>query len=600
MKTDERIASLRSLMAERGIDVYYVPNEDDHLSEEYTASYFQCKSWISGFSGDFGCAIITKDFAGLWTDGRYFTAAEEELEGSCVELMRMGQEGVPTPMEFMIANTPENGTLAFDGMVVSAETCIALGQELEEKNAKVKVDEDLVGMVWGEERPAMPQEKLFLMDERYTGTNASERIAMVREEMKKKDADVLVLTRLEDPCWLLNVRGNDIPCTPVAYAFALVTMDSVCYYVDEEKVTEEVGAMLTANNVTVRPYEALADDLEALHEKKIWVHLRSLNAYLCSFIDEDNDIIDLLAPVMRFRSVKNETEIKALIHAHQKDGAAMVRFLKYVKENAHLGGMTELSAQNYLYDRRAEMEEYIEPSFPTICAYQANGAMMHYSATEEKYSEVGTRGFLLVDSGGTYKDGTTDITRTIAIGELTDLEKKYYTKVLQGHLALTRAHFLKGTTGNNLDILARGPMWEMNIDYQCGTGHGVGHVLGVHEGVHGIRWGQPTAARPSVPFEAGMIVTNEPGIYLPHVLGIRIENELLVREEEKNFYGQWMYFEDVTYCPYDLEAIDVKYLNDIEIEQINAYHENVYQTLCPFLNEEEQAWLQNACRKITR
>lgn len=600
MNVNERVEALRALMAGRGIDVYYIPNEDDHLSEEYTAAVFRCKSYISGFSGEAGCVAVTKDRACLWTDGRYFTAAEEEIEGTCIELMRMGQEGVPAVDEFLVDAVPVNGVLGFDGTVVSAEMSEALQAELKKKNASVKVDEDLAGMVWGEERPSMPKEPLFLMDERYTGESASDRIAMVREEMKKKGADVLVLTRLEDPCWMLNVRGNDIPCTPVTYAFAVITEDDVRYYVDECKVTVEVAVMLAANAVAVRPYHALAEDLAQMHGKTIWAHKRSLNAYLYSRIPADNTIISELSPVMRFRSVKNETEIKALINAHIKDGAAMVKFLKYVKENAYKGGMTELSAQNYLYERRAEMEEYIEPSFPTICAYQANGAMMHYSATEEKYSDIGTRGFLLVDSGGTYKDGTTDITRTIAIADLTDLEKKYYTAVLRGHLALARPHFLKGTCGNNLDILARGPMWEMNIDYQCGTGHGVGHVLGVHEGVHGIRWGMPTAARPSVPLEPGMIVTNEPGIYEPHVLGIRIENELLVREDEKNFYGTWLKFEDVTYCPYDLDAIDVRYLNDVEIEQINAYHENVYNVLKPLLNEEEQAWLKNACRKIVR
>ena len=600
MTVDERIASLRALMAERNIDVYYIPNEDDHLSAEYTAAYYRAKSWISGFSGESGCVAVTKDHAYLWTDGRYFTAAEEEIEGTCVELMRMGQEGVPDVMDYLYDAVPEGGTAGFDGKVVSAQAYADLKKRLETKNASVHVNEDLAGMVWGDERPSMPDAELFVLEEKYTGETPAQRIAKVREDMKKKGADVLVLTSLEDPCWLLNVRGDDIPCTPVAYAFAVITEENVRYYVDLNKVTDTVRHSLEEAGVSIKAYDAVEEDLRGLHGKKIWAHRRTLNAYLETCIADDNEIIDEISPVMHYRSVKNDTEIRCLINAHIKDGAAMVRFLKYIKENACRGGMTELSAQNYLYARRAEMPEYIEPSFPTICAYQANGAMMHYSATEEKYSEIGTRGFLLVDSGGTYKDGTTDITRTIAVGELTETEKMYYTKVLQGHLALARPHFLKGTCGNNLDILAREPMWDMHIDYQCGTGHGVGHVLGVHEGVHGVRWGLPTAARPSVPFEAGMIVTDEPGIYLPHVLGVRIENELLVREAEKNFYGQWLYFEDVTYCPYDIDAIDVKYLNDIEIEQINSYHEKVCRTLAPLLNEEENAWLKNACRKIER
>lgn len=277
----------------------------------------------------------------------------------------------------------------------------------------------------------------------------------------------------------------------------------------------------------------------------------------------------------------------------------MVKFLRWLKENAK-NGLTEVSAQNRLYELRAEGADYIEPSFPTISAYQANGAMMHYSASEESYADIEPKGFLLVDSGGTYKDGTTDITRTIAVGELTDLEKKYYTIVLKGHLALARARFLYGTTGNNLDILARGPVWDIDIDYQCGTGHGVGHVLSVHEGPHGIRWGMGTPARPNAVLEAGMIVTNEPGIYLPDELGIRIENELLVTKGTKNFYGQFMYFEDLTYCPYEREAIDPAYLNETEIAQINAYHQMVYEKLSGMLGEEDRAWLEKACREIVK
>lgn len=598
MKVQERIEELRKLMADRGIDVYYMPNADDHLSDEYTADYFKCKSYMSGFSGDSGCTIITKDFAGLWTDGRYFTQAEDELEGTGVELMRLRQEGVPDPIPFVIEHTPENGLLGFDGSVVSSETALAISRALKQKHAKMHVNEDLVDLVW-KDRPKMPKEKLYVLDQKYTGTSAKERIAIVREEMDKKGADVLVLTMLEDPCWLLNIRGNDIPCTPVAYAFALVTKDSVNYYVDAEK-TVDVADYLKENGVTVKAYDALGEDIAKLHQKRIWVQLSSLNTKLYTNIAEDNEIIDEISPIMHFRSVKNTTEIEVMHNAQVKDGVAMVKFIKWVKDNVASDTMSEVSAQNKLYALRAEQEDYIEPSFTTISAYQENGAMMHYTATEEKYSPVHPKGFLLVDSGGTYKDGTTDITRTIACGPLTEEEKKYYTLVLKGHLDLQAAVFLKGSTGNNLDILARRPMWNINIDYQCGTGHGVGHVLGVHEGVHGIRWGMPTAARPSVPLEEGMIVTDEPGIYLPHKLGIRIENDLLVVKDTKNFYGQWLKFEAMTYCPYDLEAIDTKYLDDVEIEQINTYHKMVFDKLSPYLNAEEKAWLAEQTKELKR
>ena len=587
-------------MKEEGIDIYYIPNEDDHLSEEYTADYFKCKSFISGFSGEAGCTIVSQDFAGLWTDGRYFTQAEQELAGTGVELMRMGQESVLDPLAFLAANTPENGVLGYDGRVVSAASSRYLKEVLKKKNAKLSVHHDLAGKVWGEDRPAMPQEKIYTLAQKYTGESVKDKISRTRAKMQEKGADVLILTALEDPCWLLNIRGNDIACTPVSYAFAMVSMDSVSYYIDSAKLTKKTVKHLQDNGVSIRAYEALAEDLAALHDKTVWATLRTLNTELYAALAEDNRILNEPSPLLLFRAVKNETEIRNIRNAHVKDGIAMVRFIKWVKETVGEKKMTEVTAQNYLYDLRAAQADYIEPSFPTISAYQANGAMMHYSATDENHAKVEPRGFLLVDSGGTYKDGTTDITRTISLGRLTKEEKMLYTKVLKGHMALGHARFLYGTCGNNLDILARGPLWDINIDYQCGTGHGVGHVLSVHEGPHGIRWGMGTPARPAVRLEPGMIVTNEPGVYMPHKLGIRIENELLVTRGEKNFYGQFLYFEDVTYCPYDLEAIDLKYLSDKEIGWLNDYHQNVYRILSPHLNKEEKKWLREATRKVKR
>ncbi|MBQ3459140.1 MAG: aminopeptidase P family protein [Solobacterium sp.] len=600
MTPKERVALLRQYMKEEGIDIYYIPNEDDHLSEEYTADYFKCKSFISGFSGEAGCTIVSQDFAGLWTDGRYFTQAEQELAGTGVELMRMGQEGVLDPLAFLAANTPENGVLGYDGRVVSAASSRYLKEVLKKKNAKLSVHHDLAGKVWGEDRPAMPQEKIYTLAQKYTGESVKDKISRTRAKMQEKGADVLILTALEDPCWLLNIRGNDIVCTPVSYAFAMVSMDSVSYYIDSAKLTKKTVKHLQDNGVSIRAYEALAEDLAALHGKTVWAALRTLNTELYAALAEDNRILNEPSPLLLFRAVKNETEIRNIRNAHVKDGIAMVRFIKWVKETVGEKKMTEVTAQNYLYDLRAAQADYIEPSFPTISAYQANGAMMHYSATDENHAKVEPRGFLLVDSGGTYKDGTTDITRTISLGRLSKEEKMLYTKVLKGHMALGHARFLYGTCGNNLDILARGPLWDINIDYQCGTGHGVGHVLSVHEGPHGIRWGMGTPARPAVRLEPGMIVTNEPGVYMPHKLGIRIENELLVTRGEKNFYGQFLYFEDVTYCPYDLEAIDLKYLSDEEIGWLNDYHQNVYRILSPHLNKEEKKWLREATRKVKR
>ncbi|MBQ9327434.1 MAG: aminopeptidase P family protein [Solobacterium sp.] len=593
---NERIKQVRKLMKERHIDVYYVPNEDDHLSDEYTAAYFRCKSFLSGFTGESGCVIITKTFAGLWTDGRYFTQAEQELEGTCITLMRLRQEGVPDPVDFLIQKTPKNGVLGFDGRVVSAETAQKLADALEKKNAKIRMDEDFAGQVWGKERPHMPADKLYVLPVKYTGEDVSKRIERVRQAMKEKKADTLILTRLEDPCWMLNIRGNDIESTPIAYAFAMVTKTKVFYYIDFEKISSEVKSHFVKYKISVRPYAMLGKDLATLRDRNIWADMHTLSAALYSRLDPSNVLLNEPSPIQMFRAVKNPVEIKNTIHAHVKDGVAVAKFIYWVKQNVGEGTMTEVSAQNYLYDLRAQGADYIEPSFTTICAYQANGAMMHYSATEENHSPIKAKGFLLVDSGGTYKDGTTDITRTIAVGKLTAEEKKLYTKVLKGHLDLMNAKFLYGTCGNNLDILARRPLWNDSIDYQCGTGHGVGHVLSVHEGPQSIAWGK----RGAVPLEDGMIVTDEPGVYLPHKLGIRIENELLVTKGEKNFYGQWMQFQNLTIAPYEPEAIDPAYLDDEELELLNAYHKQVYETLSPFLNAKEKSWLRQTTKAIRR
>lgn len=599
MNVNQRIDAMRSLMKERKIDIYYVPNEDDHLSEEYTAAYFHAKSWLSGFSGDAGCLIITPDFAGLWTDGRYFTQAEIELKGSCVTLMRLHQPGVPDPLQYLIENTPENGILGFDGRVVSTDAARLLSDALMHKKASLHVSDDLAGMVWGEERPAMPKAPLYVLNRKYTGETVQERIARVRERMKQVHADALILTRLEDPCWLLNIRGNDIASTPVAYAFVLVTARRVVLYVDQDKASEEVRRHLKAAKVTVKDYDALRDDLHELQNETVWADLNTLNASLYGCLDTSNRVLNMDSPVVLMRAIKNSTEIRNTKNAHLKDAAAMVNFICWIKQNS-LKGQTEYTAAMHLDGLRGEQKDFIETSFETISAYKANAAMMHYTAAERKAAKLKPEGFLLVDSGGTYKDGTTDITRTIALGKLSDKEKMYYTLVLKGHLALMHARFLYGTCGNNLDILARKPLWDIDIDYQCGTGHGVGHVLSVHEGPQGIRWGLPTKARPSAVLEPGMIVTDEPGVYLPHKLGIRIENELLVVKGHRNFYGQFLNFEPLTYVPYEREAIVTDLLTDEELEWVNQYHQMVWEKVSPRVSGKVKAWLKEATAEIER
>ncbi len=600
MTVNERISALRAWMKTKNIDTFYIPNADDHLSEEYVAPYFRTMSYMSGFSGDAGCLIVTQDFAGLWTDGRYFTQAEKELKDTCITLMRMRQEGVPEPESFLMDVTPDKGLIGYDGRLVSMETSLRISQLTKRRGVKIHVTDDPAGDIWGDARPAMPAAPVYVLDEKYVGESVHERLVRVRAEMEKRGADVLVLSALEDPCWLLNIRGNDIPCTPVVYAYVIVTTDEAALYVSEDKVNDEVRAHLEEAGVMVKPYEELTEDLKDFEGRHIWIDYDTINTLIGMHLGGKNRYIRQKSPVGMMRAVKNAVEIGNTVHAHLKDGAAMVKFIRWLKETVGTVPMTEVDAQNRLYELRAEQEDYIEPSFPTISAYKGNAAMLHYQATDEKHTEIFPEGFLLVDSGGTYRDGTTDITRTIALGPLTEKEKRYYTLTLKGHLALTKAVFLYGSTGYNLDILARGPIWQDEIDYQCGTGHGVGHVLGVHEGPQGIRWGVPTASRPNAVLEPGMIVTNEPGVYLPDELGVRIENELLVVKAGKNFYGQFLKFEDLTYCPYDTDALDLSLLDEAEIAQINAYHACVCEALAPFLSEEELAWLRNAAREIVK
>ena len=598
LSVNERIAHLREWMSTKGIDIFYIPNADDHLSEEYVAPHYRTMSYMSGFRGDAGCLIVTQDFAGLWTDGRYFTQAEKELQDTCVTLMRMRQEGVPEPLDFLMEHTPDKGLIGYDGKLVSMETSLRISRLTRLRGVKIHVTDDPAGEIWGEDRPALPKEPLFVLDEKYTGESVQERLVRVREEMVKNGADVLVLSALEDPCWVFNVRGNDIPCLPVAYAYAVITLDEAAYYVDEEKVTPEVQQHFEQAGVEIKPYEELQEDLSDFQGRQIWIDYDTINTRIGMHLGGKNRYIRQKSPVGLMRAVKNETEIRNTINAHLKDGTAMVKFIHWLKETVGTVPLTEVDAQNKLYELREAEEDYIEPSFPTISAYKGNAAMLHYSATEEKHAAIQPEGFLLVDSGGTYRDGTTDITRTISLGPLSEAEKRYYTLTLKGHLALGSAVFLYGTTGYNLDILARGPVWKDEIDYQCGTGHGVGHVLSVHEGPQGIRWGVPTAARPNAVLEPGMIVTNEPGVYLPDELGVRIENELLVVKAGKNFYGQFLRFEDLTYCPYEIDALDLSLLSKEEIEQINAYHERIYSALAPRLDEEEREWLAHAVRRI--
>lgn len=591
----ERIKQLRKLMKQHQIDVYYVPSDDDHMSE-YVASHFQSRKFISGFTGSAGVFAITQKEAGLWTDGRYFVQAENELKNTGVTLYKMRQKGVIDVETFIEKALPKEGVLGFDGRVVNERMKEKLQQHIKSQNGRIVLQHDLVGEIW-EDRPPMPLDSAYFLPNKYTGESTLKKITRVKNEMKLNNVDALIISSLEDVCWLFNMRGSDVLNTPLAYSYALIDKEQVILYIDERKLTKELVKECTKNKVVIKPYKAIEEDLRLLNSRHVWLEKECLNALLFAQINATNTILDKPICIKLMRAIKNKVQIQNLRNAHIKDGVAMCQFIYYIKNELNNELMTELSVTKKLQQLREAQKDFVTISFSTIAAYGANAAMMHYSASEKSNATLKPEGFLLVDSGGTYLDGTTDITRTIPLGSLSDHDKKMYTLVLKGMLGLMRAKFLYGTTGQNLDILARGPLWQEAIDYQCGTGHGVGYVMSVHEGPQSIRWGHNPNA---VALEEGMVVTDEPGVYIPNELGIRIENELLVQKAESNTYGQFLNFETITYCPIDTSAIDLNYLTQQDIDDLNKYHEMVYQKISPYLNKKEKTWLKLETRKIRK
>lgn len=591
----ERIAKLRELMAREGYSAYVIPTNDFHLSE-YTGDYFKERTYMSGFTGSAGTLVVTKEEAGLWTDGRYYIQAEKQLEGSGIVLFKQGMKDVPLPEEYLAEKMGDGDVVGFDGRVIPAKWGMDLGKQLGKKGASLNGSKNLIDEIWND-RPALPKDKLFILEEKYAGEPMSHKVERLREKMSEYGADLHILTSLDDIAWLYNLRGRDIANTPVFLSYTMITQDSILLFVDGDKLTEEVSGYLADNGVQVMPYNAVYEWLTWLDpEQKTLLDLNRVNYAIIKALP--TEVVNKTNPTTLFKAVKNETEIENLFKCHVKDGVAVTKFIYWLKNNVGKMPITEISASDYLADRRAEQEGFIDLSFPTISAYKANAAMMHYSATKESNAELSPEGLLLVDSGGQYYEGTTDITRTIALGPISDEVRKHYTAVLKGMLNLQNAHFLYGCTGLNLDILARGPMWDMDIDYQCGTGHGVGYLLGVHEGPNGFRWKIVPERNDSAVLEAGMITTDEPGVYVAGSHGIRTENELVCRKGEANEYGQFMYFEPLTFAPIDLDAVDVSLLTDVDKKRLNTYHKLVYRTISPYLTEEERQWLEKYTSEV--
>ena len=592
----KRLEALRSEMKKRGITVYVVPTSDFHQSE-YVGEYFKARKYMTGFTGSAGTAVITMKEAGLRTDGRYFIQAAAQLEGSGVTLFRMGEEGVPKVEEYVEEQLEKGGCIGFDGRVMDAKAGKKYAEIAEKKEGSLYVTEDLVDIIWTE-RPSLPAHKVWILEQEYAGMSTEEKLSQVREQMKQEGADVHILASLYDIAWLLNLRGDDIDHVPVFLSFVAVEEKKTTLFINQEILEDKVKKYLKDNQIQVEDYEKIYAYAENLKDHKVLMSLEEVNYRIAENVQKHSQIVDAPNPSLLLKSIKNETELENTRIAHLKDAVAVTKFMYWLKTNIGKKEITEISASDYLEELRKEQEHFLDVSFDTICAYGANAAMMHYSASEESNAVLKPEGFLLVDSGGHYLEGTTDITRTFALGELSHEQKKHFTAVCRSNLNLANAKFLYGCSGINLDILARGPLWDMGIDYRCGTGHGVGHILNVHEGPNGFRWKIVQERNDSGKLEAGMITTDEPGVYLEGAYGIRLENELICVKDEKNEYGQFMKFENITYVPMDLDAILPEEMTFREKQELNEYHQMVYEKISPYLNEEERIWLKEYTRAI--
>lgn len=593
----ERLTALREEMKRRNIDIYVVPTADFHESE-YVGEHFKARKFITGFTGSAGTAVITLKEAGLWTDGRYFVQAEKQLEGSTVTLYRMAEEGVPAVEEFVKDKLPQGGCIGFDGRTVNGAWGEKFAAIAEEKGGSLSVGEDLINLIWTD-RPELSRAPLFILEEKYSGKSTAEKIKDVRAKMAEEGADVHILTSLCDIAWLLNIRGGDIQSVPVVLSYLVLTKDQCIWFLQEEVVDDAIRAYLKENHIETRPYDAIYTYVPTIPESAVVLMNKSgVNYRICNELNKNIQVINKPNPTELMKAVKNPVEVDNTRLAHVKDGVAVTKFMYWLKTNIGKIPMTEISASDYLEARRREQENFIDLSFTTISAYGANAAMMHYSATPESDTVLKPEGFLLVDSGGHYYEGTTDITRTFVLGPISDEMKQHFTAVCRSNMKLANAKFLYGACGLNLDILARGPLWDMGIDYKCGTGHGVGYILNVHEGPNGFRWKIVPERHDSGVLEEGMITTDEPGVYLEGKYGIRTENELVCRKAEKNEYGQFMEFENITYAPIDLDGIDPEQMSPREKQMLNDYHKKVYEVLSPYMTEEENEWLKKYTRAI--
>ncbi len=589
----ERIASLRAAMKSAGVQAYIIPSADPHLSE-YSPAHWEARKYFSGFTGSAGTLVVTQNKSGLWTDGRYFIQAEQQLKGSGITLYRMGVKGVPSYIQFVHDELSRGETVSFDGRLFSAKDVHSMKNLFSEKDIEIK-QADLVSSLW-ENRPPVPQTKVFLHNAKFAGRTCTEKINDVRAELKKHKADGQIFARLDCVAWLMNIRADDVLDSPFALAYAAVFQDTAYLFIDSSRVPAEVAENLKENGVTLRGYDEITDFLSSISKRvTVLADPEGISYAIYSALEQNPNVTvkngsDI---VTNLKSIKNETEIKGIHNAHLRDGCAMVE--AYTKLEKMLNSekpVTEWTVCELLKDARAHQSGNHGVSFETIAAYRANAAMMHYEPTAEHNSKLERKGFLLVDSGGQYPDGTTDITRTYALGPVTHEEAESYTWVLKCHIALATAVFLEGCTGGNIDIICREPLWKHYIDYRCGTGHGVGMFGGVHEGPQNLRCSN------NVVFHKGMTMTNEPGVYVDGKFGIRTENLMVVDDAFENEYGKFLKFETVTLFPIDTAPVLPELLTKDEIKWLNDYNQHVYDTLAPLVSDEERGWLMRHTRPL--
>ena len=590
---NNRIAALRAHIAQEQIQAFIIPSTDPHLSE-YVAPHWQSREWISGFTGSAGTVVVTAKDAGLWTDSRYFLQAARQLEGTCITLYKEMLPETPNIPEFLSAHLQEGDCVGIDGKMFSAEEVEHLQKELKKSGIRIKSIADPMQLLWTD-RPAMPLAPAFVYDTKYAGMSFTEKLPAVRQAMEAAGADSLLLSALDEIAWLLNIRGNDVHCNPVVVSYLLIEKDKVNYFVQPQKVTPELAEYFSANGISVHPYEEIGDYLNSFNAHSILMNPAKTNYAIYSAIRPGCLIINGASPVALLKAIRNKQEIAGIHAAMQRDGVALVKFLKWLDEAVPAGKETEISVDKKLHTFRAAQPLYMGESFDTIAGYKEHGAIVHYEATPETDVTLKPEDFLLLDSGAQYLDGTTDITRTIALGPLTEEEKTDYTLILKGHIALAMAVFPEGTRGAQLDVLARMPIWKERMNYLHGTGHGVGHFLNVHEGPQSIRMNEnPVALQP------GMVTSNEPGVYKAGSHGIRTENLVLTVPAGEGMFGKYLKFETLTLCPICRKGIIKELLTAEEIGWLNDYHRTVYEKLSPDLNNDEKEWLKEACKAVIR